>query len=114
MELMQERKVEIEDGGEKLAHYFKELRSDEWLAWQQKIAAIEDADEGQRQRKIILLAYDERIVRVEGYTYQGQDLMAARPEDWRDFIPGAHKYLAWIELVMGNDLKKKSETKSES
>ena len=114
MELMQERKVEIEDGGEKLAHYFKELRSDEWLAWQQKIAAIEDSDEQQRQLKLVLLAYDNKCVRVGGYTCDGQNLMAAQPDAWRDFIPGAHKYLAWIELVMGNDLKKKSETKSES
>lgn len=108
MELAEERKIEIEDGGEKLSHYFKELLSDDWLAWQQKIGAVEDSDEGQRQRKLIILAYDERCVRVEGYTYEGRELMAARPEDWRDFIPGGHKYVAWVELVLGSELKKKS------
>src|SRR3990167_8646668 len=108
MELAQERKIEIEDGGEKLAHYFRELRSKDWLDWQRKIGAVEDPDEHQRHRKLVLLAYDERVVRVEGYSYEGKDLMAARPDDWRDFIPGGHKYLAWIELVMGNELKKKS------
>jgi len=107
MELAQERKIEIEDGGEKLAHYFKELRSKEWLDWQQKIATVEDPDEQQRQLKLVLLAYDERCVRVEGYSYEGRDLLAARPDDWRGFIPGGHKYSAWIELVMGNELKKK-------
>ena len=52
MELAQERKIEIEDGGEKLAHYFKELRSKEWLDWQQKDATREDPAEQPRPPKM--------------------------------------------------------------
>ena len=113
MELAQERKIEIEDGGEKLAHYFKELRSKEWLAYQREIGSIEEED-AEKNRRMILANYDARIVRVEGYTYEGADLMRSRADDWRHWIPGGHKYLAWIELVMGSDLKKKSETSSGS
>lgn len=107
MELAQERKVEIQDGGEKLAHYFKELRSAEWLDYQRAIAGL-DGGEEEKSRRLILENYDARIVRVEGYTHKGRDLMEARPDDWREWIPGGHKYLAWIEMVTGNALKKKS------
>lgn len=106
MELATERKIEIEDGGEKLAHYFRELRSREWLDYQRRIAGL-DGEEGEKNRALILANYDARVVRVEGYTYEGEELMAARPEDWRDWIPGAHKYNAWLELATGNELKKK-------
>lgn len=105
MDLARERKVEIEDAGEKLAHHFKELRSEEWLAYQREIAGI---DGEEKNLKIILKEYDTRIVRVEGYTYEGKDLMEARPEDWREFIPGGHKFAAWMELVNGGNLKKNS------
>lgn len=113
MEVAQETKIEIEEGGEKLAHYFKSLKSGEWLDYQRQIGALDGA-EAEKSLKIALANYDARIVRVEGYCHEGDELMAKRPEDWREWIPGGHKYLAWIELVTGAQLKKKSATRSES
>lgn len=107
MELARERKIEIEDRGEKLAHYFKELRSEDWLEYQRRIGAL-DGDGEEKNRRTILENYDARIVRVEGYTYEDRDLMEACPDDWREWIPGGHKYLAWIELITGDDFKKNS------
>lgn len=113
MELAQERKIEIEDSGEKLYLFFKELRSEEWLAFQREISSV-NGDENDASRRRMLALVRARLVRIEGYTYNGEDLMAARPDDWRDFLPGGHLYLAWVDLVLGNDLKKKSEMRSEN
>jgi len=106
MELVNSRKIKIAVQGEDVAHHFEELRSREWLDYQKRIAAFDGGDEEDRFRRMLLEAYDARCVKVEGYTHLGADIMAARPEDWRDFIPGNHKYLAMMELIGGADLKK--------
>ena len=126
------RKVEIDIQGEKLAHYFDELRGDEWLTFQRQLAELNgDGDTAKR----ILLLYDARCKKVEGYSITEQsveskalrsdlssqssalnaipiDLMAAHPDDWRDYIPGDHKAAAWLELITGDNLKKKLEANS--
>lgn len=106
MDLNTPRQVTIVVEGNTLDHFFKELAGEEWLTWQRKIAAVEGEDEGDKNRRLILLAYNEQIRDVEGYTFDGKLLTEAKPDDWRDYIPGGHKYLAWIELVNGNNLKK--------
>jgi hypothetical protein len=106
MDLSIPRKVTIVVEGNTLDHFFQELSGEEWLAWQRKIAAGEGENDDDRSRRLILLAYDARVCAVAGYTFEGKPLEEARPDNWREYIPGGHKYLAWIELVNGNNLKK--------
>jgi hypothetical protein len=125
MDLAIPRKVEIEVGGEKLAHYFRELPTREWLSWQRKIGEL-----GDDALEKIALWYDEHIAKVEGYVYNGVDIMAlsyplpspstgegkgeGAVSDWKSLIPGAHKIFAWNEYLTGDELKKKSSTISTS
>lgn len=104
------RKVEIEVDGEKLAHYFDELRGDAYLEFCRQVT---DAGGGEiSNAKFNVMSYDTRCQKVDGYADNGVDLMTAHPEDWRSFIPGGHKYLAMVELYTGANLKKKSSTSS--
>ena len=107
-QLGEPRKIIIVDQGETLGHYLKDLASEDWLGYQRTIAAFDGTDEGDRVRRQILTAYDTRAVKVEGYVYAptGEDLMTARPDDWKDYIPGNHKWAAMIELINGGQLKK--------
>lgn len=112
MKLIALRKVEIEIDGEKLAHYFADLRGDEWLEYQRVIGGIEGTERIDNLKRVLAI-YDARCKKVEGYTQEdGADLMNL--PDWRDFIPGDHKFAAWNELVSGANAKKNSPTNSQS
>lgn len=107
MDLAVPRRVEIETQGESLVHYIRELPTAQWLAWQRKIGQLNGDGDTLAQ---VALWYDEHVVKVEGYTFKGKELMQI--DDWKSLIPGAHKLAAWTELVTGDNLKKKSLTTS--
>ena len=121
-ELAETRKIEVVALGETTTHVFRELSAEEFLRYRRSLASALGGSTGSPQAekelaheaKLWLGIYDSRIERVEGYSYQGEDLMQAKPDDWKDFIPGDHKVRAVEELLFGAALKKKSETASAS
>lgn len=99
--------------GEELRHYPKKLSAEDWLKYQRDLATAGNGTDKLAGEQWIVI-YDAKIERVEGYSLDGADLMTAKPEDWRDYIPGDHKASVAWELIRGPELKKKSETRSGS
>lgn len=115
------RKAEIEIEGESLAHFFAELNDAEYIQFSREYADAA-GDGAMPQAQYFVMAYNARCRKVEGYLYNGVDIMSLPSPipmgegegegTWRDFIPAAHKQLAIVELLTGDRAKKKLSTNS--
>ena len=114
------RKVEIEIEGESLAHFFAELNDAEFIQFSREYAEAAGGGDMPNAQYFVMV-YNAQCKKVEGYAYNGVDLMSlpspsGRGEGegvaWCDLIPAAHKQLAVIERLTGANAKKNSATNS--